>query len=93
MQGTLIAQLLCHLRPLARFPALGQVPANNPELMSRLADMLLRPTAAMATEAGERGYRALMQQLLRPPSPTGESGCCQRCSVVPAETVRLQPVL
>ena len=72
MQVTLIAQLLCHLRPLTQLSQSGRLPAGTPELLSRLADMVLRPTAAMATEAGERGFRALIAQLLRPPSPTGE---------------------
>ena len=73
-QVTLIAQLLCHLRPLARFSPSGRVPADTPELLRRLADMVFRPPAAMATEAGERDFRALVAQLLRPPSPTGKSG-------------------
>ena len=75
VQVTLIAQLLCHLRPLARYTSPEQVPADDPELLSRLAEMVLRPTAAMATEAGQRGFRALVAQLLGPPSPTGEPGC------------------
>ena len=71
-QVTLIAQLLCHLRPLTRFPTPGQYKIV-PLLLTRLAGMVRRPSAAMATEAGERGFRALIGQLLRPPSPTGAS--------------------
>jgi len=83
VQVSLIAQLLCHLRPLARFPVSGQVAAGSPELLRRLVDMVSRPTATMATEAGERGFRALVAQLLRPPSPTGEPGCRYTLSVAP----------
>ena len=89
MQVTLIAQLLCHLRPLTRVPEPGHVPAGSPGLLSRLADMALRPAAAMATESGERGFRALVAQLLRPPSPTGESGCAS----IPCRSSQDRPVL